>query len=110
MILINRHMERYEQHPDDSDICEPDTRETLETAKPYTFRELIDAIRGGEPSSWPASGDTHEWVTRYETNDGTRGYYESGARENESIHYARENPERNAKYWRLAFKAAGLTV
>ena len=109
MILITRTFERYESHDPEEDICEPDESGFRYQSEPYTFRQLVDAIRYGEPSTSPASGGVRDWVTHYETNDGTRDYYESGARENESIHYARGNPDRNAKWWRLAFKVAGLT-
>lgn len=108
MILITQYMERFEVHPEGSDICDADSRDTVELATPYSFRDLIDLIRFGEPSSSPASGDAREWVTQYETNNGTRDYFETGARENTSIHYDRTNPGRNAKWWRLAFKVAGL--
>jgi hypothetical protein len=107
-ILINRCFERFESHPEGEEICEADEIGFREESKPYSFRELIDAIRYGETSSYPATGDVHDWVILSDTNDGTRDYYETGARESESIHYARDNPPRNAKYWRLAFIAAGL--
>ena len=32
----------------------------------------------------------------------------TGADTVESLHYARENPTRNLKYWRAAMKAAGF--
>jgi hypothetical protein len=107
MLLITQYVERFESHPDGADICEADSNEAL-GAERMTFREVVELIRHGEPSSWPARGDISDWVTQYETNDGTRDYFESGARENTSIHYDRSNPARNAKWWKLAFRAAGL--
>ena len=109
-ILINRYSERYESCDSEEDICEPDSCETLETDAPYTFRELVELLHNldCEPSGYPATGDTREWISHYDTNNGTRDYYETGARENESTHYARSNPPRNAKYWRWAFIAAGI--
>jgi hypothetical protein len=108
MILISRTYERYESHEPEEDICESDESGFRYQDKPYTFRELIDALRHGEPSSWPSRGDVRDWVTHRDTNDGTRDFYESGARESESVHYSRANPDRNAKWWRLAFRVAGL--
>lgn len=110
-ILLSSYYERFESHDPEEDICEPDETGTRFENEPHTFRELIRLIeRGGfsESSTYPASGDTREWLTAYETNDGTRDYYENGARENESLHYSRANPPRNAKYWRLAFKVCGI--
>jgi len=108
MILINKTFERYLPHDEGDDVCEPDESGFLAESEPVTFRELVDLLRYGEPSSWPASGDTREWVTHNDSNDGTRDYYETGARESESIFYSRDNPPRNAKWWRLAFRTAGL--
>ena len=74
---------------------------------PFTFRELVEWMRGGEASSWPARGCTREWVSKSEGE--TRAYFERGEDETRSIHYACENPPRMARYWRLAMRAAGLT-
>jgi hypothetical protein len=75
--------------------------------EPFGFRELVEWMRGGEPSSWPASGSRHEWVSQSQGE--TRAFFERGEDETRSIHYARENPPRMARYWRLAMRAAGLT-
>ena len=72
----------------------------------YSFREIVELIRGKECSCWPPSGDTDEWLT--EDQGETRKWFELGEREERSFHYPRHNPPRNAKYWRWAFRAAGL--
>jgi hypothetical protein len=73
-----------------------------------TFRELVNLLRFGVPSSCPASGSPWEWVTHDDGPGKTRALFERGERESYSVHYSRDNPERHARYWRLAFIAAGL--
>lgn len=71
----------------------------------HSFRELVDLMREhGEPSCYPASGETYEWLSSgWDTTD-----YSTGEQEQTSIHYSRNNPPRNARYWRLAMRAAGI--
>ena len=71
----------------------------------YTFRELVELLgQHGEASSWPPSGNVSEsYSTGYYTTD-----YATATEREESVHYSRENPERNAKYWRKAAIAAGI--
>lgn len=71
-----------------------------------TFRELVDMLRYGESSCSPATGETFEWVAHDQGE--TQEFIERGEREERTIHYSRANPARNARYWRLAFIAAGL--
>lgn len=78
----------------------------IEQDTPYSFRELVEALQGGEPSSWPSRGDTHEWVTV--DRGETRAYFEDGERESRSFHFSRNNPDSKAKYWRKAMIAAGV--
>ena len=80
---------------------------TISEDTPYTFRELVDALRYGESSCWPARGDISEWVSQ--SRGETRKFFENGEEETRSFHYSRNNPPRNEKYWRAAFRAAGLT-
>ena len=52
-----------------------------------TLRECLDEIPQGcycEPDSLPC--DRPRWLTFYETNEGSRDYYEKGLRENLSLH------------------------
>lgn len=74
----------------------------LSTDTPMTFRELVKVLRNGQVSCWPAYGDTFEWVTH------DLGITRRGGHETQSLHFSRSNPERKARYWRLAFRAAGL--
>lgn len=70
-----------------------------------SFRELVDLIRySNETSCSPSSGSINEWVYMSRDDD-----YHSGGQTEETLHYDREQPERHAKYWRLAFQHAGLT-
>lgn len=77
-------------------------------SEPRTFREVVQMLKGGEPSSWPANGDPYEWVTHTNWNQGSRSHIEDGIDESRSVHFSHENPARKARYWALAFRAAGL--
>jgi hypothetical protein len=70
---------------------------------PYGFRELVDAMRGGDPSSWPRAG-ARDWVTHVEDVN-----YRDGSQESRSLHLSHKNSPRAAKYWILAMRAAGVT-
>ena len=71
----------------------------------YGFRELVQMMRDyPQPSSMPARGNTHEWLS----NDYSIEDYRTGTERQESIHYSRANPAHNARYWRLAMVAAGM--
>jgi hypothetical protein len=104
MILIHRTFEIVT--PESAEHGDAAERGFIVESVPYGFRELVQALKGGEPSAWPARGDVSEWVT-FDQGE-TREWFEHGEREFQSIHYARENAPRAARYWRLAFKAAGL--
>ena len=68
-----------------------------------TFRELVHYMREySHVSCWPASGATYEWLSK---DEHVHPYI--GERSVESLHYTRENPPKNAKYWRWAMRAAG---
>jgi hypothetical protein len=102
MLTINLVTETYDwpcgdeepaQEPSDSDI----------RTESVSFRELVSIMREySEPSCYPPVGADFEWLSRSETD------YRTGADTVESLHYARENPTRNLKYWRAAMKAAGF--
>lgn len=105
MILINEFFSRTDDESADAgDVCEAGV---IAVDTPVTFRELVEAIRYGMPSSWPATGDVGEWVGVDQGE--TRAWFEEGVREERTFHYSRNNPARNAKWWRLAFRVAGLT-
>lgn len=106
MLLISKTFERWT--PEDIESGEPSESGFEYRAEPMRFRDVVELLRHGEPSSYPALGNTHEWITHHDSNGGTREFYESGIRENVSYHFARENPPRNAKWWKLAMRHAGL--
>lgn len=65
----------------------------------FTFRELVDELRECCHSS---SGGA--WFsTQFEVTD-----YSDGTEREESVHFSRNNPDRLAKYWQKAARAAGL--
>lgn len=74
---------------------------------PFGFRELVDYMQSNgfvECSISPCSGSTCEWVsTGYSIDD-----YRTMTEIEYSLHYSNKNPQRNAKYWRMALKAAGI--
>lgn len=106
MLLINRWFEVVTE--ESAEHGEPEESGLLASNEPVTFRELVEMLRDGEPSAWPATGETREWVTKDQGE--TRAWFERGERESHSLHYSKDNPARKARYWRLAFIAAGLKV
>ena len=74
--------------------------------EPFGFRELVRMIRDEGfcfPSCSPSSGATWEWVSTEPETD-----YAWGEVCIYSLHYSHTNPDRNAKYWKKAFRAAGI--
>ncbi len=103
MILVNRFFEVVtEESAADGDAAE---RGTISVDEPMSFRELVDALKGGESSCYPSQGFTFEWITQ--DCGETREWFERGERRSESIHFSRTNPDHKARYWRLAMIAAG---
>jgi hypothetical protein len=92
--------------PESAEHGEADTVGVIAEHEPMTFRELVKALRYGESSCYRARGETFEWVTQDQGE--THAYFERGEQESRSYHFSRNNPPRKARYWRLAFKAAGL--
>lgn len=73
--------------------------------KPCTFKELVHLMWAHRnPSCWPCTGDPATWLSGEPETD-----YETGEETTESIHYARGQPAHNARYWRLAMIASGLS-
>jgi hypothetical protein len=103
VILINRTYEIVtEESAEHGDAAE---RGFISQDEPYAFRELVDALRNGEPSCYPTQGFTFEWVT-VDCGE-TREFFERGERRTEYIHFSRSNTPHAARYWRLAMIAAG---
>jgi hypothetical protein len=75
--------------------------------EPYTFRELVSAMKVHyQPSCWPLRGTEpadHVWFTSGSDTD-----YVTGAETTTSIHFSRANNPRSAKYWLKAAKYAGI--
>jgi hypothetical protein len=82
---------------------EADEHGFIEQDTEYTFREVVELLRYGQPSCSPASGAPYEWITHYGEQD-----YRSGDYENRSVHFSNENNPRKAKYWRKAMQAARI--
>ena len=103
MILVDRCFS--EMTPESAEDGEHSDTGFLAQDEAYTFRELVRLMRDhGAASCWPASGDTCEWYS----TDWDTVCYRTGTQRECSMHYSRANPERNAKYWRLAAIAAGI--
>lgn len=103
MILINK-------------TCEIITEESAENGEAaerwmdyenaeFSFRELVNDLKGLEPSQSPITNPENTWFTSYGDMDYINGEYE-----NYSLHYSRDNPKKNLKYWIAAIKAAGFKV
>ena len=102
MILISRTF----------DVVTPESAEDGESAESgfiteseaVTFRELVSLMRDHpNPSCYPPSGEAYEWLSSYPETD-----YRDASERTEALHFDRENPSRNAKYWRKAMVAAGI--
>jgi hypothetical protein len=90
----------------DGDLPEDYTADSVIDERLLTFREVVLLMRHEyqHPSCWPASGTAHEWLNAETVTDWRDGTYTE-----RSMHFDRSNPQRRAKYWRLAMKAAGVT-
>lgn len=93
--------------PESAALGDVDSQGVLAQDEPTTFRDLVAMLMGGQPSSSPATGGTNEWVSQDQGE--TYAFFAHGAREERTFHFSKTNPARKAKYWALAFRAAGLT-
>jgi len=102
MILISRTYEIVT--PESAEEGEAAESGFLSEGEAVTFRELVSLMREHpNPSCYPARGEAFEWLSSYPEAD-----YRDASETTESLHYARENPARRAKYWRKAMMAAGI--
>ena len=104
MILVNKCWENYAVDEDGEVDLEEEGFHFED--KPMGFRDLIYLIEDDGfkwSSCFPAEGGPNEHLTTGEIMDMQTGVWESN-----SLHYSRKNLPRSAKYWRWAFKAAGL--
>lgn len=104
MIIVNRYFETVT--PESAENGEAAERGILSEGERLTLRELIRAMQGGESSRYPARGDVCEWVSIPQGE--TRAHFERGEDETHTVHYSRDNPPRNARYWRIAMVAVGI--
>ena len=88
---------------DEDDYCpEPDS---VTDHAELSFRDVVLLMRHQyrEPSCSHPTGTVHEWLNAEPEQD-----FRTGDHINRSMHYAHDNPPHNARYWRLAMRAAGL--
>lgn len=103
MLTINLVTEFYDWPETDEDEPAQEPSEADIRTEKVTFRELVSLMRDySEASCYPAQGSEWEWLSRMDSD------YIRGADRDETLHYSRENPTRNLKYWRAAMKAAGF--
>ena len=103
MVLINKTMEIITEESAENGEAAEQWRE-YENAE-FSFKELVTALRGLEPSQYPITNPAYVWFTENGGMDCMTGEYE-----NYSLHYSRSNPDRNLKYWINAIKAAGFKI
>lgn len=102
MIIISRTFEVVT--PESAEDGESAESGFLVESEPVTFRELVSLMEcHPNPSSYPPSGDSSEWLSSYPSQD-----FRDCSETTESLHFSRENPPRRLKYWRKAMLAAGI--
>lgn len=94
-----------ETTPESAEIGEFSDHGFIETDTPYTFRELVDKLKECcHLSSTPHDDCYFVWAS-------TEAYctdYGTGTYRTENVHFSRNNPVKNRKYWPKALRAAGL--
>jgi len=102
LIISRSYSETTPESAEDGDFS--DTGFVYE-AQEFTFRELVEELRDCYTlSESPSRGGRHVWAsTSWETSD-----YSTGTEREENVHFHRDNPERLARYWTKALRAAGL--
>lgn len=90
---------------DEEDYC-PDG-EVFMREEEVTFRELVGLLRRySHPSSWPITAPrAFDWASDPDLDQD----YSTGAWTAHSLHYAHNNVPRKLKYWRKAWRVAGMT-
>ena len=102
MILVSRTFEVIT--PESAEYGESAESGFLVESEFVTFKELVTLMREHPVAScYPPRGETYEWLSTYPSQD-----YRDASETTESLHFARENPTRMAKYWRKAMLAAGI--
>ena len=104
MLLIDRTFETIDE--DSAEAGEAKENGFRAVNEPVTFRELVDLIKAHPHASQsPANPSPWVWFTTEAEQD-----YRTGEWTSESIHYSRDNPDRCAKYWAWAMRAAGVRL
>ena len=104
MILIHTIEEQVEFDGEDYALENDGT--FLTENDPIGFKDLVWMMTNEgfrHPSSYPPSGSTFEWISTECEVD-----YVTGSHSYKTLHYSMKNPERKAKYWKKAMKAAGI--
>ena len=90
--------------PDSAEFGDYEEQGFIEEQEEVTFHELVEMLRGGEPSTYPPSGETNEWVTYSNSTD-----YLTATERFEMVHFHRHQSNPDAPMlWRRAFRFAGL--
>lgn len=89
---------------DETDYCPDGETETV-FDDAVGFRELVTMLRGFcHPSESPCRDPSrHTWVSSEAETD-----YRTGDSVIRSIHLSHESPDSTVKYWKAAFRAAGI--
>jgi hypothetical protein len=102
-ILVNRYFS--EITPESAENGEASDNGVIVENEECTFRELVRMMREHwQCSCYPVRGEVYEWLsTGFYTSD-----YRTGTEREETLHYSRDNPPKNEKYWKWAMRAAGI--
>lgn len=99
-ILVNITYENW-----DYEACEAgetDDKGFLHENLELDFRDLVRMLKREyvECSCSPIRADVNTWFTSHETD------FCTGEEKYKNLHYSRDNPPKNAKYWEWAIRAA----
>ena len=102
MLLIDKTFATYTQ--ESSNDGEASEQGFVFENRSVTFRELVDTLRGLEPSQYPITGASWCWfMTAHED-------CRNGESTEYSFHWSRKNKPHALKYWIKAIRAAGFEV
>ena len=102
MLYISKTYERVTQ--ESAEAGEAEEQGFVFQDEPFTFRELVEELRGySHASSYPCKGSRYDWTTTESYQDMTGDY------SSYSLHFSHINKPQNDKYWAKAIKLAGLS-
>lgn len=102
MILVNRCFS--ETTPESAELGDFSDTGFISENESVGFRELIDLIeQHPDCSEYPCNSPSeHTWfASGWFTQD-----YRTWTEREETLHYSKDNPKRNLKYWQKAYKIA----